>query len=305
MSDKLQVQIADWPRQREILRAIREQVFVVEQSVPREIEWDGRDEEAVHVLGLLEGSPVACGRLLPNGKIGRMAVLARHRGQGIGRALLDALVAAASERGYQQVHLHAQQHASAFYQRAGFIPTGEPFTEAGIAHIAMRRVLREAEAERRSGGIAYPHPFDDCALALCAAARRELCILSPALDHRVFDSQAMADALSALARSYRHSRVRLLVADYRPLVQRGHRLLTLARRVPSSVHLQLLPEHPQWRGETLVIRDRSGVLYRTEDADKAVLYAPDSPASTAPHRELFEELWGCSAVHPEFRKLSL
>ncbi len=305
MSAKLQVRVADWPRERETLRAIREQVFIVEQSVPREIEWDGRDEGAIHVIALLAGSPVACGRLLPDGRIGRMAVLAAHRGQGIGRALLDALVAAASERGYPQVHLHAQQHASAFYQKAGFIPSGEPFAEAGIAHIAMHRALRESETAHQTGAITYPHPFDDCALALCATARRELCILSPTLDHRVFDSQTMADALSALARSYRHSRVRLLVADYRPLVQRGHRLLTLARRLPSSVQLQLLEEHPEWRGETLVIRDRSGVLYRPEDADKAALYEPDSRAATAPHRELFEELWRSSAVHPEFRKLSL
>lgn len=154
-------------------------------------------------------------------------------------------------------------------------------------------------------GVGYPAPFDRLAQALAESARRYLCVLSPDLDARVFDAPELAEAISALARRGRRTEIRLLVADPRPLVQRGHRLLHLARRLPSKVRLQCLAEHPEWRGETLVIRDRDGVLYRPGDADKNGFYEPDSRASTARHLELFDELWRQSAESPELRRISL
>lgn len=302
---ELELRIADWNSDRDTLRALREQVFIIEQQVPRDIEWDGRDEDALHVLGSLDGVPIACGRLLPEGKIGRMAVLAQHRGHGYGAAVLQALVDAASGQGLSEVYLHAQQHAAEFYRRAGFAPEGEPFTEAGIDHIAMRRHLQSALGKVYTTGIAYPHPFAEWATALAAQASREICILSPDLDHRVFDDRDLVDALSALARRSRQSRVRILVSNYRPMIQRGHRLLALARRLPSSILLQQLDEHPDWKGETLVIKDRSGVLYKPADADKAAFCEPDSRARTERHLELFNELWRHSAPHIEFRSVPL
>lgn len=302
---ELELRLADWNRDRDTLRALREQVFIIEQQVPRDIEWDGHDEDAVHVLGSLGGVPIACGRLLPEGKIGRMAVLAQHRGHGYGAAVLQALVDAASEQGLSEVYLHAQQHAADFYRRAGFAPEGEPFTEAGIDHIAMRRRLQSALGKVYTTGIAYPHPFAEWATALAAQASREICILSPDLDHRVFDDRDLVDALSALARRSRQSRVRILVSNYRPIIQRGHRLLALARRLPSSILLQQLDEHPDWKGETLVIKDRNGVLCKPADADKAAFCEPDSRARAERHLELFNELWRHSAPHVEFRSVPL
>lgn len=298
---ELQLRVADWQQDLAVLRAIREQVFIIEQAVPREIEWDGKDDTAIHVLGTLAGEPVACGRLLPDGKIGRMAVLASCRGRGFGGAVLKALVNEAGKLGLEAVYLHAQTHASDFYARAGFSAYGDPFTEADIPHIAMRLPLRVGQPASYVAGISYPQPFSDYAVTLCESANRELCILSPALDHRVFDTAELASALSALARSTRHSRVRILVSDYRPLVQRSHRLLALARRLPSSVILQQLDEHPDWKGETIVIRDRSGVLYKPADSDSAAFYEPDSRPAAERQLVLFEELWRHSAAHIEFR----
>lgn len=302
---ELELRRADWDADRETLRALREQVFIVEQQVPREIEWDGRDEDALHVLGTRDGVPIACGRLLPEGKIGRMAVLASHRGHGYGAAVLQALVDAAREQGLNEVYLHAQQHAADFYRRAGFEPEGEPFAEAGIAHIAMRQQLQPRLGRVYTSGIEYPQPFADWATALATDASREICILSPDLDHRVFDDRGLAEALSALARRSRQSRVRILVSDYRPMVQRGHRLLALARRLPSSILLQQLNEHPDWKGETLVIKDRSGVLCKPAEADKAAFCEPDSRARAERYLDLFNELWRHSAPHIEFRSVPL
>ncbi|MCC7549449.1 MAG: GNAT family N-acetyltransferase [Burkholderiales bacterium] len=131
---------ADWARDREALRAVRLAVFVREQCVPERLEWDASDAVSTHVLAEDEaGVPIGTGRLLPDGHIGRMAVLAQWRGQGIGDAMLSWLVAQARHRDMRQLRLHAQTHALAFYVRHGFTCVGEEFMEAGIAHRSMRR----------------------------------------------------------------------------------------------------------------------------------------------------------------------
>ncbi len=133
---------ADWARDRELLRAVRLAVFVREQGVPENLEWDEYDALSTHVLAENEaGNAVGTGRLLPDGHIGRMAVLYEWRGRGIGDALLSWLEAQARHRGMGELLLHAQSHAVAFYARHGFECVGEEFTEAGIPHRLMRRRL--------------------------------------------------------------------------------------------------------------------------------------------------------------------
>ena len=154
-------------------------------------------------------------------------------------------------------------------------------------------------------GVEYPHPFDELAVELCRSAARHVAILSPTLDHAAFDSSELAAAISALVRSSRQAEVRILISDSRPLVARGHRLLQLARRIPSSLRIQKLEEHPDWNGQTVVIRDRDGVLYRPAEAAKTGFYEPGSRASTQKHLELFDELWRHSAQDIELRALSL
>ena len=317
-AERVDIREVAWTEARDVLRSLREQVFIDEQGVPREIEWDGRDEECRHVLARVDGEPVGCARLMPGGKVGRMAVLARYRGRGIGAALLGGIIDVARAQGYERLFLHAQQHAAPFYRRAGFEPRGATFEEAGIPHVSMHLDLETPSLELdvavdntfRGGegflsGVAYPSPFDDLALALAESASRYLYILSPTLDFRVFDHSALEEAITALARRSRQTEVRILIADPRPLVQRGHRLLNLARRLPSKVQLRALAEHPEWRGETLVIRDRDGVLYKPGDSDKEGFYEPDSRASTRRHLELFQELWRQGTQGPELRRLNL
>ena len=153
--------------------------------------------------------------------------------------------------------------------------------------------------------VSYPHPFDELAVELCSSAAREVCILSPGLDPMVFDTQELSDALGVLVRSSRQTRVRILVADSRDMVTRGHRILKLARRIPSSVQIKKLVEHPQWRAETIVICDRDGVLYKPGDSDRDGFYEPSSKASTKRHLEMFEELWRHGVEDVELRSLSL
>nr|WP_301281950.1 GNAT family N-acetyltransferase [Halomonas sp. 707B3] len=120
---------------------IRRIVFIDEQQVPQEEEWDGRDTECMHFLATLNGEPVGTARLLPDGHIGRVAVLSSARGTGIGYQLMEAAIKAAREAGHPHAALSAQLHALAFYERLGFVAHGDVFMDAGIPHREMELAL--------------------------------------------------------------------------------------------------------------------------------------------------------------------
>lgn len=119
-------------------------VFVEEQGVPAEIELDEWDAASEHAIAAdAAGRPIATGRLLPDGHVGRMAVLPNWRGRGVGAAVLEALLARAVARGMERAVLNAQTQAREFYARFGFTQVGDEFMEAGIPHVTMARRLKE------------------------------------------------------------------------------------------------------------------------------------------------------------------
>jgi predicted GNAT family N-acyltransferase len=135
----LRIVIGPWEQQRHAAAALRQQVFVVEQGVPAELELDEMDAQSLHAVAYQDGVAVATGRLLPDGHIGRMAVRQDARGAGTGSLVLCALMDEARRRGDRDVVLHAQLSARDFYARHGFEAEGDLFMDAGIEHIAMRR----------------------------------------------------------------------------------------------------------------------------------------------------------------------
>lgn len=140
--DGIRIVDADWPAHEAAIRAIRQAVFITEQGIPGELEWDGCDAHCHHVLALLpDGRPVGTGRLQPDGRLGRMAVLRAWRGRGVGRAILHRLEQQARDRRLETVYLHAQTDAAGFYEKAGFRVAGPVFMEAGIPHLEMTRRL--------------------------------------------------------------------------------------------------------------------------------------------------------------------
>ncbi len=131
-----------WTQDQAALSAIRRTVFIEEQHVPEDMEWDEFDEPSIHFIAEMnDGTAVGCGRLLPSGQISRLSVLDDHRCEGIGRALLDAQIVEARSRGLKEVFLHAQTHATSFYEAAGFLVDGGIFVEAGIPHRLMVKSL--------------------------------------------------------------------------------------------------------------------------------------------------------------------
>ncbi|UIP87370.1 GNAT family N-acetyltransferase [Pseudomonas phenolilytica] len=137
--NNIQVRIADWQKDNADLRRIREAVFIAEQAVPPEQEWDADDVEAVHFLALEDGYAIGTARLLADGQIGRVAVLRDWRGMNVGDALMQAVLAEAERRGLREQKLTAQVHATRFYERLGFEVVSEEFLEAGIPHVDMLR----------------------------------------------------------------------------------------------------------------------------------------------------------------------
>jgi predicted GNAT family N-acyltransferase len=136
------VRLVDWRESSAELTRIRTTVFVAEQKVPADLEMDGRDGGCVHALAQsATGAAIGTGRLMPDGRIGRMAVLRDWRGRGVGAAILEALMAEAKRRGLRETYLHAQSHAKAFYARHGYVVEGDEYLEAGIPHIGMRARL--------------------------------------------------------------------------------------------------------------------------------------------------------------------
>lgn len=141
------ISLVSWHDGEPLLRAIREAVFMREQSVSAELEWDGRDDICRHALALsAKGDAIGCGRILPPqggapARIGRLAVLPEWRGKMVGTALLEALLDYARDMHYPEVTVNAQVQALPFYRRAGFEEEGEEFPDAGIPHIKMRLSL--------------------------------------------------------------------------------------------------------------------------------------------------------------------
>ncbi len=147
MSHPFTVSLVSWHDGEPLLRAIRETVFMHEQHVPPELEWDGLDEASRHALAVsAHGQAIGCGRIVPpNGpepaRIGRLAVLKEWRGRMVGTALLEALLDYAGSRHYPEVIVHAQVQALPFYRRFGFAEEGAEFMDAGIPHVKMRLAL--------------------------------------------------------------------------------------------------------------------------------------------------------------------
>ncbi len=227
-SPEFVVSRADYARDVDALRAVREPVFVQEQQVPIELEWDAFDPQCVHVLARdRTGRPIGTGRLTPERKIGRMAVLREWRGKGVGEAMLRALLDEAAHHRLPEVRLHAQVSAMPFYAKHGFVPIGDRFMEAGIEHQTMRRALRGPTAvETREAAAAV-------VAARLAAARRSVSIYTRNLDPGVFDAPEVLDAFRRLGTRRQRIAIRILLQDAATPQRNSAPLIALAQRLPS------------------------------------------------------------------------
>jgi len=139
----IEICIANWGTDKDSLSKIRRRVFIEEQNVPEDMEWDEHDNSATHFLVTHEDKVIACARLKTDGQIGRMAVLAEYRNKGIGSKLLQFVLLTARQQNLKNIYLHAQVSALSFYKKHGFTTCGHVFYEANIPHQEMSKKSAE------------------------------------------------------------------------------------------------------------------------------------------------------------------
>lgn len=294
------VEIVD-PAQQAAAHALRDAVFVQEQQVPAGLERDALDALSRHVIALDDtGAAIGTGRLGPDGKIGRMAVRADRRGQGIGEALLRALLELARAGGLQATWLHAQLAAQALYARNGFVAHGPRFVEAGIEHRAMRRL------EGAASPVETVESAVDAAVTLIQSARRALWVRTRDLDPGLFDHPDVLQALRRFGTAGRGGRAQVLLQDA-AAVQREHApLLALAQRLPSVFAFREVddPVDRAFAGAFLV-NDGGGYLQRPLGHRFDGEAATAMPGRARQLARAFAPVWERSRPCTEFRALGI
>lgn len=302
----IRIEFARYPEDLPALRAVREPVFILEQAVPPELEWDAEDAQSIHVIARApDGNPIGTARLTPQYSIGRMAVLAPWRGRGVGSALLAALIDKARELAYPFLELHAQTHAISFYEGFGFVAFGPEYDEAGIAHRSMRRSLTTEADETALRETDSASELAALTVAILQRGRRELAIYTRDLDPAVLGSRPALDALRAFATRSRDAQVRVLVHDLRRAVQEGHGLITLAQRLSSHFSIRVIEQEPdvQYAG-AFVLNDRGGYLFRPNATRPEATACLRNPARQRQHLAYFNEVWERARPASELRVLA-
>lgn len=310
------VEPATWVADQADLQAVRHAVFVIEQEVPEEEEWDELDARSHHVIARDEAHrPIGTGRLTPENKIGRMAVLKEWRGRGVGEALLRVLLEAAAQRHLRQVEIHAQTHALEFYRKAGFIAYGEEFDECGIPHRHMRIEI-QAPSPRPAAAVAEQnaHALEsqdresliNAMIEIISGARRELCVMVRELDNELFDRHEMLEAVKQLAISGPHVQIRFLVREPLRSQSDANRLVALGQRL-SSVFAFRTPveeidrKHPG----SFVVNDRGGWFEQPLATRFEGEGSSHAPGRAAQLLESFNSVWERSEISAEMRRLDI
>lgn len=329
------VTTADW-RTGKALRDIRQRVFIDEQQVPEDLEWDALDETATHFLLYRAEQPVGTGRLLSDGHIGRIAILPEHRGAGLGDQLMRAIIEHAQAQGMNELLLSAQTHAIAFYQRLGFSVCSEVYLDAGIDHQDMCWQASDqvehslADIEFVSPGrfsILNPdteseqatrYPEDDPALTplnegnaqallneLVTACRQQLLVFAPEQAAWLFKRRDFISACEALIARNPKAQIRILLQSVEQEFLSGHTPLALAHRFPSLCQVRRQHSDLPLQPHVQVISDDRGFLMLPKARQREGFVRRDSPDQAKRWGDRFNELWASSQTDPALRRFLL
>jgi predicted GNAT family N-acyltransferase len=307
----MSINTVTWDDAHSELRLIRLKVFIEEQQIPEELEWDSGDQIAIHFLGKEGNRPVACARLFKDGKLGRLAVLKDCRGNGWGRRILQAAEQYLLDQKKSKLYLDSQANSYQFYFKNGYRPTDNMCWDAGIPHVQMEKLLLnpdpisktyllgEDKNHYHSGQPAASSVWFQIGSSQC---RREINIQINDLAHPLFHNAACISNLSKFIRESRHTQVRILINKEVPGLSE-HPLLRLQQRMSSRLKVRTLfmPSNKETNHNQISF-DRSGYLefdYKTTDCNFS------NRISVNRYRIDFEKQWEDSRELVEGRRLNV
>lgn len=307
----MEINTVTWDDAHSALRLIRQKVFIEEQQVPEELEWDAEDKLATHLLGKEGNRPVACARILKDGKLGRLAVLKDYRKHGWGGRLLRAAEQYLQEQKKNKLYLNGQANSYNFYFKNGYRPSEEMFWDANIPHIRMQKILNRPNPASKTYQLGHDeenHYSDQPAAGPtwfqigASQCRREIDIQINDLAHPVFNNAACIANLGAFIRQSRQTQIRVLINKEIPGLSE-HPLLQLHQRMNSRFKIRLvnLPSNKEAYGNQILF-DLSGYL-RFDNQTTFCNFSNRLSASR--HRAHFEQYWASSIQLIEGRRLNV
>lgn len=319
IASEFYVEPADWDVDRSAIVQVRESVFILEQGVPEEEEFDRDDETALHFVAYGDDrEPVGTARLTTDGRIGRVAVEKAWRGKSVGAALIQAALDSARSSGTKEIRLAAQTYALGFYERFGFRAYGEEFDDAGIPHRWMRLTIEydaDGDATYRrepatidpglDGMVLSLEDVQRCVAELIRGCRGRLELFTPRCQVQVFDTEASYEALRSLLAFSKDPQVRVVIKNSRHAVDSGHRWISLAQRRPTAMEFRNpARDHTGHGAEFLLIDSRHMVLRENPDRYEARVVV-DNPLLVRKQAEFFVDAWEHGSQDPDTRQLSL
>jgi predicted GNAT family N-acyltransferase len=302
----------------DVISSVREAVFVLEQNIPAELEFDELDRDCHHMLARdSQGGAIGTGRLTSDGRIGRVAVLREWRLQRVGTSLVHALIDKARSLGLSSVTANAQVQVLGFYEKLGFKAEGATFVEAGIPHQSMRLAIQPVSPSIRPQSkvretlvqavtVDTVDAIREASIQLISPARRSLCVYTRGLDQAIYADGTLVEALKQLALRHRNSEIRIIIQEPEALRYQTHPVIDLAQRLSSHFLLRtpLEPEDLQYLS-AFVVNDADGYLFQMLGDRYEAHWSPRLAVQNRRLREEFERVWQRSRQCSEFRALSL
>ncbi len=307
------VEEVEWATHEHPLMALRRAIFIDEQGVSEALELDGLDplDTTQHFLAFLDQEPIAAGRLLADGQIGRICVSPQHRRKHYGTRLLKVILQVAlSAPDLPHPWLHAQTSALTLYQNCHFEAQGEEFMEADIPHQKMElrtlnKALLQEIFDHKVVRPNSPLNFSPHISRMLAEGRREVLIFSLRLDQSIYNTE-ISELLSRFARKHRQTNIRILVQDTNALKSGNHPIVQLARRLPSSIAIQQLVDSPKTFDEGYIIIDREFLIFFNKEINHEGFVTYRGKAESKSIVEDFENLWRYhSGRDPNLAQLSI
>jgi predicted GNAT family N-acyltransferase len=307
----MKINIVTWGDAHLELRLIRQKVFIEEQQVPENLEWDAGDQIAIHFLGKEGNRPVACARLFKDGKLERLAVLKDYRNHGWGGRILQAAEQHLRGQEKSKLYLDSQANSYPFYFKNGYRPTKEMSWDANIPHIHMQKILQHPNPASKTYllGEDENHYHSDQSAASSvwfqigsSQCRRDIHIHINDLAHPLFNNAACISNLSKFIRESSQTQVRVLINKEIPGLSE-HPLIRLQQRMSSRLNVRtLLMPNTREKNANQILFDRSGYLrfdYKTADCNFS------NRISVSRHRIDFEKHWESSRELVEGRTLNI